>query len=74
MENEVKSKQLGDLIQEIIHHEVDVITESDWFVEQLDERIKRYFEETDEDEDRDPPDWTNGAVHPDSKYAGYREE
>ena len=74
MENEVKSKQLGDLIQEIIHHKIDVITESDWFVEQLDERIKRYFEEKDEDEDTDPPDWTNGAVDPDSKYAGYREE
>ena len=26
------------------------------------------------DEDTDPPDWTNGAVDPDSKYAGYREE
>tara|TARA_E500000331_G_C17008173_1_gene605157 strand:+ start:420 stop:692 length:273 start_codon:yes stop_codon:yes gene_type:complete len=25
------------------------------------------------DEDTDPPDWTNGAVDPDSKYAGYRE-
>ena len=73
MENEVKSKQLGDLIQEIIQHKIDVITESDWFVEQLDERIKRHFEEKDEDEDRDPPDWTNGAVDPDSKYAGYRE-
>ena len=73
MENEVKSKQLGDLIQEIIQHKIDVITESDWFVEQLDERIKRYFEEKDEDEDIDPPDWTNGAVDPDSKYAGYRE-
>ena len=43
--NEVKSKQLGDLIQEIIHHEIDVITESDWFQEQLDERVERYFED-----------------------------
>ena len=35
-----------------------------------------YYEEFIEldDEDTDPPDWTNGAVHPDSKYAGYREE
>ena len=45
MTNQVKSKQLGDLIQEIIHHEVDVNTESDWFIEQLDERIERYFED-----------------------------
>ena len=43
--NEVKSKQLGDLIQEIIHHEIDVITESDWFQEKLDERVERYFKD-----------------------------
>ena len=30
-------------------------------------------EEDNSDEDIDPPDWTNGAVHPDSKYADYKE-
>jgi len=43
MTNEVKSKQLGDILQEIIEHEIDVITESDWFIELLDERIKKHF-------------------------------
>jgi len=49
MINEVKSKQLGDLVQEVIHHKIDVITESDWFVEQLDGRVKRYFEDKKEE-------------------------
>ena len=31
------------------------------------------FIETGYDEDIDPPDWTNGAVDPDSKYADYKE-
>jgi len=43
--NEVKSKQLGDLMQEIILHEIDVITESDWFFEVVEERIKKIMEE-----------------------------
>ena len=42
--NEVKSKQLGDLMQEIILHKIDVITESDWFFEVVEERIKKIME------------------------------
>jgi len=30
-------------------------------------------DECNTDEDTDPPDWTNGAIDPDSKYADYRE-
>ena len=34
-----------------------------------------YYEEFSElDEDTDPPDWTGGAVEPDSKYDGYWEK
>ena len=43
--NEVKSKQLGDLMQEIILHEIDVITDSDWFLELVEERIKKIMED-----------------------------
>ena len=43
--NQVKSKQLGDLMQEIILHEIDVITDSDWFLELVEERIKKIIKE-----------------------------
>lgn len=43
--NKVKSKQLGDLMQEIILHEIDVITDSDWFLELVEERIKKIIKE-----------------------------
>jgi len=38
-------EQIGKMIQELIMHEIDVVTESDWFLMLIDERIKIILEE-----------------------------
>jgi hypothetical protein len=38
-------QEMGRLIQELIMHELDVITESDWFRELVEESVKKIIEE-----------------------------
>lgn len=38
-------------IQLLIQHELDVLTESEWFIEFIDERIMQAFDLTQEDDD-----------------------
>lgn len=37
--------EMGRLIQELIMHELDVITEGDWFRELVEESVKKIIEE-----------------------------
>ena len=37
--------EMGRIIQELIMHELDVITESDWFRELVEESVKKIIEE-----------------------------
>ena len=39
--------KLYEVIREIICHELDVITESDWFEELVEERVKKALKEND---------------------------
>ena len=38
-------QEMGRIIQELIMHELDVITESDWFRELVEESVKKIIEE-----------------------------
>ncbi len=42
---------LQSQIRLLIQHELDVLTESEWFIEFIDERIMQAFELTQEDDD-----------------------
>lgn len=42
---------LHSQIRLLIQHELDVLTESEWFIEFIDERIMQAFELTQEDDD-----------------------
>ena len=41
----VESLDLREMIHEVIMHEIDVITESDWFSELVDGAVKKIVEE-----------------------------
>ena len=41
-------QEMGRIIQELIMHELDVITEGDWFRELVEESVKKIIEEAKE--------------------------
>ena len=63
-------KSLPEVVQ---HVEITKVDAFRTMVNTYIKSMKEEFIETEDDEDTDPPDWTNGAVDPDSKYADYKE-
>ena len=39
------SQKIADLIEDIISHRLDVITDSDWFMELVDQKVRGILEE-----------------------------
>ena len=39
------SQKIADLIEDIISHRLDVITDSDWFMELVDQKVRAILEE-----------------------------
>ena len=43
-------QELGKIIQDIIAHEINIITDSEWFADLVEEKVKQVMEEQTESE------------------------